>query len=243
MKDDDEAPEVEGIHVSRFENGNQPYCAHLFGPEELVDLEQIADLFGGGKYELVARAQNRISAKRRYELAGKPKPLSIGAVDAPDPTHTVPPHAPQAPQFDGGMGQMLMQFMAMQSQSNSQMMQMMMQSSQQTMTSITAMATAMVSRDGDGNKSVIQALQSANDKALQGQAQVFQTMLETLKGTGGKDLFDAYREGLSDAAGGGGDDAESGDGVMGTMKTAVEAMKLASELTGDGPPQTGEPIQ
>ena len=94
--EDDDPPEVEYIHVSRFENGRTPWCAHKFAPEELTELEEIADMFGGGMYELIAKNGPRISAKRRYEIAGRQKPLIFGAVGTEtEPERTIGP-APAA---------------------------------------------------------------------------------------------------------------------------------------------------
>lgn len=241
LNDDEDPPEVEQIHVTRFEAaGNQPWCAYRFGAEELTDLQQVFDLFGGGKYELVARADNRISARRRYELAGKSRPLVIGTTgEETEPAKVTAPVPPvQAPpESAAGLLGVVMQMMQMQQSSNQLMMQAMMKSSENTMTAMTSMTTAMLSRDSDGNKAMMQALQANNERALQGQAQVFSTMLEAISKAsgGGQDVLKVYKEGLADAAGDD-SDTESDGGIMGTMKTAVEGMKVLSTLTGDGPP-------
>jgi hypothetical protein len=100
-KDDEEdPPEVEAFHVTRLESAGWVYCRKSFAADELTSLEQLFELFGGGQFELVARANNRITAKRKYSMPGAPKPLNPG-----DPASgPVPPQAVAAPVAHDGSG-------------------------------------------------------------------------------------------------------------------------------------------
>lgn len=227
LNDDEEAPEVTAIHVSRFENGGTPWCPYKFAPEELTELQQIYDLFGGGKYELVARGEVGFSARRRYEIPGRPKPLTgpAGAEELPE-VPRVATVAAAPPTTDAGLLGLMLQMMTTQAQSNQQMMMAMMQNS-------TAMMTAMVNRDAESSKTLLQAMSQNNERALQGQAQVFQAMIEaTGKGGSGKDLLAAYRDGLGDAAGSETDKSEGEGDILTTVSQVAEAVKLASVFGG-----------
>lgn len=231
--EDDEMPEVEFIHVTRFEGSAYLWCPYRFGPEEIADLSDVFERFGGGKYELIARNGGKLSAKRRYELPGKPRPLTGISEQTDAPTQS-PPVAPPA-NFGDSQAGVIMQMMTLQSENNRLMMQMMMQSSQQTMTAMTSMTTAMLSRDGDASKTLIQALQANNERAIQGQSQVFQTMLETIgKGaSGGKSELAAFKEGLEIGSTAEGDD---GDSVVETLGQVAQGLGALNALTGNGPP-------
>lgn len=231
--DDDDAPEVQGIHVTRYEDGGYKWCPYLFGPQELQGLGDVFGKFGGGKYELIARANNRIAARRRFDIPGKSLPLT--GPQSPEresaPTQQPPTQMPQS--NEGGMATMLMQFMTIQSESNRAMMNMMMQSSANQMTAMTTLVTAMLSRDSEGSKTLIQALQANNERALQGQSQVFATMLETLGKTagGGGDKLEAFKEGLELGATAEPDDDKD------TLNNVVDGLRMVSALTGsDGAP-------
>jgi len=75
----EELPEVHWIHVQRSENGQWLPCPKRFGGTELTGEEQLAELFGGGKYQLIARnAQgSRITARVTMMLPGRPKPMTL----------------------------------------------------------------------------------------------------------------------------------------------------------------------
>jgi hypothetical protein len=245
LDDDEDPPEVEYIHVSRFENGRNPWCSHKFAPEELQDLEEISDLFGGGMYELIAKNGPRISAKRRYEIAGRSKPLVFGAVGVEtEPERTIGPAPVAQPGMgDTGMLGVVMQMMNQNAQSSQATMQMMMKSSSDNLVAMTGMMTAMLSRDGAGNSTLIQAIQSNADRALQSQAQVFQTMLQSVAG-GGAGVVGALKDGIAlgkemgGTSGGGGEDNE--DTLGETIGNVMEGLKFAAKITGDGPPEAEE---
>jgi len=80
--DEDAAPpDVHWIAVCRWETGNKVTAPRLFRANELTTLEQIADEYGGGKYELLGRGadNSRIIAKRSYSLPGPSKPMFADA--------------------------------------------------------------------------------------------------------------------------------------------------------------------
>lgn len=72
-----EGPEIGWIMVSRWENGAFVYARDRFPAAELTEISQIADMFGGGAYELVARnsTMQRITARRKYVIPGEPLPI------------------------------------------------------------------------------------------------------------------------------------------------------------------------
>jgi hypothetical protein len=82
-ENDEDPPEVGFIHIVRYDG---PFSANRkiqvpkqFAAEELTDLEQIYELYGGGNYELIGRdyANQRITKRVRITLPGSPKPIVI----------------------------------------------------------------------------------------------------------------------------------------------------------------------
>lgn len=190
---DDEQIEVEQIHVTRFGGEGQKWCAYLFGAEELTELQQIAELFGGGNYELIARAGGRITGKRKYPIDGRQRPLIYGSAVGAGTVEPEPvPVQRQAATVSGGQDVSLIGLML---QSQSQQNQMMMQMMQSTTATITAMATSMVSRDSESSKTTLQAMTKLQESAMSNQAQFFQAMLQS-RGGGGSDVVKSFREGL-----------------------------------------------
>ena len=99
-----EHPDVEvvKIHVTRFEAGGPEWCVTPFVGENLTELQQIFDLFGGGHYELVSHGPTKkggsgINARQPYKIAGAPKPLNARQPDA-----GAPPAMPVAPAVVSG---------------------------------------------------------------------------------------------------------------------------------------------
>lgn len=70
-------PAVHFIQVVRHDAGQKYTAPRLFKADELTSLIQLVDLYGGGKYEVVARDQtnSRITARRTYVIEGESKPL------------------------------------------------------------------------------------------------------------------------------------------------------------------------
>ena len=69
--------EIGWIYVYRQEGSIQKSAPRPFGADELTSEEQIADLYGGGAYELVARDPDRarIVTRRRLTLDGRSRPM------------------------------------------------------------------------------------------------------------------------------------------------------------------------
>src|SRR3990172_2105550 len=78
-EDETDAPEVGAIHVTRHEGGSQRWAPRRFAAEDLRELSDIAELFGGGCYELIARSRDGspITPRRPYTLAGPPLPPAL----------------------------------------------------------------------------------------------------------------------------------------------------------------------
>ncbi len=102
-------PIVAFINVTRFENGGQAYADRVFKADELTDLGQVLEQYGGGKYELIGRCPSvrdgskpgNYSCRRRVQLPGKSLPLSDRSTDTAD----VPQVQVTAP-ASGGLGGM-----------------------------------------------------------------------------------------------------------------------------------------
>src|SRR4030095_17081285 len=84
LNENDEAPpEIGYIHIVRYEgsfsSARKITMPKQFSAEELTELEQIFDLYGGGHYELIGRdiGNQRITARRRYTLPGPSKSIVI----------------------------------------------------------------------------------------------------------------------------------------------------------------------
>jgi hypothetical protein len=96
--ENDDPPQIGKISIARFDpvKGTSPFIPRLFSADEIRDLSQISELYGGGRYELVGRNAegNRIVAKRVYDIAGPSKPLvaEVPPVESPPIYH--PPVAP-----------------------------------------------------------------------------------------------------------------------------------------------------
>src|SRR3989304_3410075 len=116
-EDETDAPEVGAIHVTRHEGGSQRWAPRRFAAEDLRELSDIAELFGGGCYELIARSRDgsRITARRRYTLPGPPPPPA----QPPRDDRAPPPPAPPAAAPLGGatdLVPMMLQWMQVQQQ-------------------------------------------------------------------------------------------------------------------------------
>lgn len=177
--DDDEPAEVGWIHVTRFEGGGQKWAPRLFAAAELADLETLSEAFGGGSYELVARAHDRrtITTRRRYQLPGRPLPLDGGTSEERMP-HAAPAAAPQS--TSDALLIAMMQMMAQQQQSQTQLM------------------VAMLTKSDQSSKEHVQSMTALHDRFAQSQAMLFGKMLEaqTSGGGGGAGGMDGFMKGI-----------------------------------------------
>lgn len=231
--DDEDAPDIEQIHVTRFSAEGQQWCGYLFGADELTELQQIQEMFGGGKYELVGRCGGRIAARRRYSLDGRPRPLVYGLAPvhepAPAPTQQAQPVQPM-PQVPQGGTDMLGLILAM-NQSSQQMMMGVLQT-------VTTMATAMVSRDSESSRSTLEAMSGVQRQAMEQQSNFFTAIMAAKNGG----HMSTFREGLDlgkeIAAKGGGksddEDDEDEDEIGKTVGQVFEGLKVLGQVTGSG---------
>lgn len=166
--DDDEPIDVGWIHVTRHEAGGQRWAPRLFAAHELTDLGELAELYGGGAFELIARdgAKRTITGRRRYALPGRPKPLA-----PEDDTGGVPPQ-PAAPAPATGANEAILLAVL-------QMMQQ--QSAQQTQ-----LVIALLTKADQGAKEHMQSMTALHDRFAQSQAQLMVTLLEAAKSGGGE---------------------------------------------------------
>jgi hypothetical protein len=217
----DEGPDVGFIHVVRHEGGQPAWCTYLFTAEELVGLDQIYALFGGGNYELVARTTSKggFVARVRYRIEGPSKPLVMPSqVGAPTATAVAMPMA----QSGGDSG--LASFMPI-------MAQMMMGMMQQT----TAIITAAMSRDSDSGKVHVQTMQLLHDRSMQSQAEMLKAVLESRNSGGAaSEVVKALREGLElgREMSQGQQEEPDEDGMMSTLGHVAEAFKMAQGFEG-----------
>lgn len=176
-RDEDDPIEVGWIHVTRFEGGGQKWAPRLFAAAELADLETLAEAFGGGSYELVARAQDRraITGRRRYQLPGRPLPLDGGSSDA-DAPRVAPAVAPSG--TSDAILIAMMQMMAQQQQAQTQLM------------------VAMLTKSEQGSKEHVQSMTALHDRFAQSQAMLFGKMLESQGSGGGGGATDGFMKGI-----------------------------------------------
>lgn len=92
-----EPVDIAKIQVTRFEGGMQKYAPQLFHANELLEMKDVHELFGGGAYELIGRApKGHIARKERFNIAGAPKPLDTSeqGVSSPAPAGAAYAYAP-----------------------------------------------------------------------------------------------------------------------------------------------------
>jgi len=165
-ENDDEPVEVGWVHVTRFDGGGQKWAPRLFGAGELDSLEALAELYGGGSYELIARGHDRrtITGRRRYMLGGRPLPLDGGTSEERAPAQA-PPLAPQS--SSDAILIALMQMMGQQQQATTQLM------------------VAMLTKSDQSSKEHVQSMTALHDRFAQSQATLFAKMLEAGGASGG----------------------------------------------------------
>lgn len=223
--EDDEPAEVGWIHVTRLEAGGAKWAPRLFGADELDSLETLNELYGGGPYELVARSHDkkRLTARKRYTLPGRQLPLDGSQPEAASPPMGHVSQAVAPPQSDQVMIAVL-QLMAQQQQSNTQLM------------------IAMLTRGDQSSQQHVQSMQQLHDRFAQSQSELFRTMLEAQRSSGGgggdRETFmqgiefaQELAAGAAEARGnddGGGDikDIIEGLGAFAQMQAAERAAEL-----------------
>lgn len=242
--DDPEPPDVERIHVTRFEKTGQAWCPRIFSAEELPGLDAVYEMFGGGSYELIGRSsknprgQNLISARRRYVIPGPSKSLV-------DDEATSEPSSPSPSMMSvpGGGGlwaallamapTLVQAWMASQKEHTAMLMTMMQQNSQ--------MLLAMVQGQKADSQTFIQAMAKLNESEKATMAQFFGELAKTKAGGGGNDL-EALMAGLElgqTLSGKGDDDGGGADiGSFAQIATALAELSKAqaSQAQAAAPP-------
>lgn len=221
--DDSDAPDVEQIHVTRLSSEGQQYCGYLFGAEELPNLQRVQELFGGGKYELIARSGGRIASRQRYVLDGKPRPLAYG-IEA----DTAPPQVP----VPAAPGSDTLQFLTLMMQQSSAQQAAQTQLMLGVMNTLTATLAASSSKESENARAFVQAMSSVQERAVAANGQLFQALLSA-KGGGGGETLRVFREGMElgkevTAA----EPETDKDDVTDTLGKAFETMAMVGKLAG-----------
>jgi len=247
-------PQVTFIQITRLDRGVQKY-GPVIRADELMTLDALFEMYGGGMYELWARGPSKmkegepgnISKRRRFNLPGRSKPLSKDPTPdelrelegfRPGATESAP-----APSSNGGGGEnnFLLAMMNMQQQNAQQfaaMMQAMMQSSKQESMEMAKMQMASQQQ----NTTLMLTLSQQN------QASMVQMMTAMMGSRGsGPDEMAKYAKLLKDlnilGGGSAGSEAEGGDGEGGIGKMiedAADAIQGLVLLKGGAKPGDGQ---
>lgn|SRR5512145_71747 len=238
---DEPPPRVERFHVTRDEGQGRPvYHARMFGPNELQDLAELRQMFGGGAYELVAYAGGRISARRRYWIDGRKKPMNEPEAAEQDAAALLPalPTLPTGTVGGGGLDvQTLFLLFKMMSDQQSSSLQVM----GQVMSA--AMARPEAPRN-DGFDRVLQVMQAQ-------QAQQFELLARVMTAGGSQNptsaMLDLVRQGIELGRKSAGADG-NGEGEEDFVQSVVQAisqvgagfqMAAQAERDAAGAPQVG----
>jgi hypothetical protein len=250
--EDDEAPEVTGILVSRMTNGRYAFCRKKFSPEELTELSQLYEMFGGGDYELHARNSSHVTARRKYLIDGKSRPLNPEE-DAPAAVPTIQP-VPQAAAGSGNILQLvialaplILQWLQMQSAAQA--------AAQQAQTQ---MLLAVVNKGDTNSQAHVQAMTSLHQSFSQSQATLFGQVVQAMREHGGEAgegggggfmngvewMGEFMKESFAKQAEGGG---ESDDKTLETLSqflsTAMQAAQhRPAQTPPNGQPPPGQPV-
>jgi len=219
----EEITEIAHVCVTRFDATTNKYVWALdtYKADELTSLNQLFELYGGGKYELFAKTdyQGRPGSticRVRYDLAGAPKPLApgdtMGRAAATPPASSSADAAGVAGAGTTSMDRLLMMMLQGQQQST-QLMVAMLQTMGQTM------AAAMSSRGGGSDASAV-ALGQIAVAAMN--RPVPETPVQAFK--------DALQMGLDMAGGDGG--GEEDESVAEEILKGLSAVKEMANMTG-----------
>lgn len=229
--EDEEAPRVVHFHVKRFEKSGPVWCPMRFKGEEIRDLSELYDRFGGGSYELVAYNEKGISAKRLYTLPGPSKALVEGTA-AETPAAAAAPFAPRAAESKGFDWSVLIPVLVALGPSLVQMIISGRQQEQQ-------MLLAMMNGSKQDAQTFMQAMQQQSAATQQTMATLFAEIAKAKSGGGGASapaggLMDVLMQGMemgADLTKRGGGDSESSltatIGGLAQLATASAQQKAA----------------
>lgn len=244
--DDDDAPRVELIKVTRWDRGQQLWVPQQFAPTELVTLEQVATTWGGGNYELIAYGHRPSDGKagcvgrRRFSLPGAPRALDGSGEPPPAP----PPAAPPAPAASGGSSDswipLLIAMMKTSSDSQAAMFQGTMQ-----------LVGGMIAGSRDAATAQVAQMQALSSAHAAQQAALLTAIVES-KGGGGSGgassaLVEMLKEGIELGRASGGESGE-GDEFGSLMETAapiIAGMMQANQPSAPAPapqPSASPPV-
>lgn len=193
--------ECQWIAIAREERGSWVTAPEMFPADQLESLEQIQQRYGGGHYELFARAggpsgRQHLTRRIRYRLAGPS--LALDGTSAPPATPSAPiPMAGGIPGLDPTTA-LMFQFMQQseaRAERNAQMMMQMFSQSQNSQAQI--IAAALSTKGGDGGAAM---------------AQMATSMMQTVASMRTPTQRDSFKEGIEFAAKFAGDaPSEGGD--------------------------------
>lgn len=210
-QDESPAPVVEKILVTRLDGGSMKYAPHSFAPEELPDLEALFSLFGGGRYELIARDAKKITARRAYELAGPSLPFVESA--PPAQAAPAPVHAPQG----ASLGDKLLAVLPTLVPAVIGLIQSGQQQQQ-------AFLMTLMNTQASASKEHVALMQQAHAASQAQMATLMQALVQTAKTAGGGNPAEWMRLGKEMAESGGGDDDEGDDDDPNDIISEVERM-------------------
>lgn len=219
---EDDERELAFIRVWRhLPDGTRNIAPQSYGPDELSDIDVFYDLFGGGKYEVVAHGgDGKIITRNRLSFEGKPKPLS-----GEPPQGDRVPSQPGQP-ADGSPWAMMMTFLQMQMQMAQ------VQSKQQT-----ELMLALLGRQDQNSAQHVQTMQALHDRFAQSQTQLLGMILQAGKsGEGGSEAFmkgveyaQEFARGAAEAASEGSGDDDDLLSTIGQVASAFGAAKPAAQ--------------
>lgn len=220
--EDSDPPEVLTIQVYRREGNAMVLIPRRFLAEEFTDETQLADWYGGGFYEIVARNASRITARKALQLPGPPKPLfdaeSMPQTPAPSP-QTGAVASPMAMSgtppwwipLVGALAPVVMTWM-----SNRQ------QSEQRAQEAHQALMTTMMSNSQNANMQMITLLTNLKGNAPNGAE--FKEGMSFME-----NILSAQIEKMQKSG-------DESDDMKETMSQLMQAMQLAQMFGGNGTP-------
>lgn len=248
----DDPPEVAFIAVTRKELGRMVW-GPTFRADELTSQDQIFERFGGGEYELYARAHSKrdpshpgtITKRRWMILPGKSLPLSANPTDAElraigehaASSPAAPAPAPASSSAASGMGDnLLVAILQMQQQQQQQFMALMMQMMQNSKAESAELA-----------KSTAAATQTMTTMLMQISGQQQQSMVGMMTALlqargGGPEEMAKYAQLLKSLGVGGmpgADDKAGGESIGELVENAADIVQGLVMLKGGAPPPNG----
>jgi hypothetical protein len=221
--ENDDPPQIGKISIARFDpvKGTSPFIPRMFDAKEILDLSQISEMYGGGRYELVGRNAegNRIVAKRVYDIAGPSKPLvaEVPPVETAPVYH--PPAAPaQASQMNMATVLPIVVPIVLQYLQNAAADRREQQAQSQ------AMTMAMMQQQQASSQAFIQAMSTLPQRSGGGSSEEFRAGIQFAE-----NLIEAKMAAANEAGGG---EADAGE-IMKTIGQAFEMLKLTG---GSSPP-------